>query len=305
MIKDIQKEIMRLKKEKDICILAHSYQAHEILEVADFTGDSYALSVKASNVKNKTILMCGVKFMAETVKILSPEKKVILSSKDAGCAMADMMDKEYIEKIKPQYKDYTIVAYVNTTAALKTICDVCVTSSSAVQIVKRIENKNILFIPDSNLGAYVKEQVPEKNIALLKGCCPVHDSVTIDDVNAARKAHPDAVLLIHPECRHEVTKSADVVGSTADIMNYAINSDKKEFIIGTELSILEHLQYECPDKKFYPLSKGLICKDMKLTTLFDVYNCLKGEGGYEINLDEETIKNARKCIDEMIRLNHE
>ena len=155
MLKDIQQEILRLKKENDICILAHSYQAHEILEVADYTGDSYALAVKAKTVPNKTVLMCGVRFMAETVKILSPEKRVILSHPEAGCAMADMMDKELIEQVKPMYKDYTVVAYVNTTAALKTICDVCVTSSSAVQIVKNIENKNILFIPDCNLGAYV------------------------------------------------------------------------------------------------------------------------------------------------------
>lgn len=305
MIKDIQEKILKLKKEKDICILAHSYQAHEILEIADFTGDSYVLSVKAASVPQKTVIMCGVRFMAETVKILSPQKRVFIAHPDAGCAMADMMDKQLISQLKPMYEDYTVVAYINTTAELKTICDVCVTSSSAVQIVKNIENKNILFIPDCNLGAYVAKQLPEKNIKLLNGGCPVHAAVNVSDVEKAKAAHPNAKLLVHPECVPEVAMLADYVGSTSGIMDYAINSDEKEFIIGTENSIAEHLQYECPDKKFYCLSVGLVCKNMKLTTLVDVYNCVKGDGGEEIILDDETIKNSKKCIDEMIRLNHE
>ena len=305
MIKDVQNEILRLKKENDICILAHSYQAHEILEIADFTGDSYALSVKAASVPNKTVIMCGVRFMAETVKILSPEKRVILAHPEAGCAMADMMDKELIGQLKPRYADYTIVAYINTTAELKTICDVCVTSSSAVQIVKNIDNNNILFIPDCNLGAYVAAQVPEKNIKLLSGGCPVHAAVNPRDVKTARKKHPNAKVLVHPECTPDVVELADFVGSTSEIMDYAKKSDEKEFIIGTELSIAEHLQYECPDKRFYELTPGLICKNMKLTTLIDVYNCVNNNGGEEIVLDEQTIAGAKRCIDEMIRLNHE
>ncbi len=305
MIKDIQNEILRLKKENDICVLAHSYQSHDIVEVADYTGDSYALSVKAAGVTNKTVIMCGVRFMAETVKILSPEKRVILAHPEAGCAMADMMDKEIIEQIKPKYPDYTIVAYINTTAALKTICDVCVTSSSAVNIVRNIENKNILFIPDCNLGAYVAAQVPEKNIKLLNGGCPIHAAVNPSDVIRVREKHPEAKLLIHPECTPEVVELADFVGSTADIMNYAKRSDEKEFIIGTELSIVEHLQHECPDKLFYGLSTGLICKNMRITTLVDLYNCIIGRGGEEIKLSDETIRDAKKCIDQMIKLNHE
>lgn len=302
MIKDIQEEILRLKKEKDICILAHSYVAHEILEIADFTGDSYALSVKAAGVPNKNVIMCGVRFMAETCKMLSPEKRVFLANEEAGCAMADMMDKELIEAIKPRYKDYTIVAYINTTAELKTICDVCVTSSSAVKIVNNIENKNILFIPDCNLGAYVAAQCPDKNIKLLNGGCPVHAAVSVRDVKLAREKHPNAKLLVHPECQPEVAALADYVGSTSGIMEYAKQSEEQEFIIGTELSIAEHLQYECPGKKFYPLTSGLVCKNMKLTTLMDVYNCVNGTGGEEILMDPETIEKARKCIDEMIRL---
>lgn len=304
-IKDIQQEILKLKKENDICILAHSYEAHEILEVADFTGDSYALSVKAKTVDNKTVLMCGVRFMAETVKILSPEKKVILATPEAGCEMADMMDKAMIEKVKTQYPDYTVVAYVNTTAELKTICDVCVTSSSAVNVVKNIENDKILFIPDTNLGTFVKESLPEKEIMLLDGCCPIHAAVTPDEVKMARAAHPDALLLVHPECRPDVSAMADFAGSTADIMAYAKKSDKTEFIIGTEISIAEHLQYECPDKRFYPLSGKLICKNMRLTTLVDVLDCCRGAGGEEIVLSNDTISKAKRCIDEMIRLNHE
>ena len=301
-IREVQDEIMRLKKENDICILAHSYQAHEILEVADFTGDSYALSKLAATVPNKTVLMCGVRFMAETVKMLSPEKKVILSSPIAGCPMAEQMDKELIEAVKLKYPDYTVVAYINTTAELKTVCVVCVTSSSAVKIVKAIENNNILFIPDCNLGAYVASQVPEKNIKLLQGGCPIHAAVTKREAEAAKAAYPNAELLVHPECVPPVVALADFVGSTTAIMNYAKNSDKKEFIIGTENSIAEHLQYECPDKKFYLLSQALMCRNMKSTTLIDVLNCVKGDGGDEIFLDDETITQARKCIDKMIEM---
>lgn len=302
MIRDIQDKILKIKREKNICILAHSYESQEILEIADFTGDSYALSVKAASSDADILVMCGVRFMAETAKILSPTKKVYLVSPEAGCEMADMMDKAFIEKVKKEYPDYTVVAYVNTTAALKTICDVCVTSSSAVNIVRNIENKNILFIPDCNLGSFVAQQLPDKNIKLLNGCCPVHAAITETEAEYAKKLHPQAKLLVHPECRLQITSMADFVGSTADIMEYARKSDAKEFIIGTEISITEHLQYEMPEKRFYNLSSSLICKNMKITTLPDVYQCLLGQGGEEIVLDDETIEKARHCIDEMIRL---
>ncbi len=302
MIKDIQEEIIRLKKEKDICILAHCYQSPEILEVADFVGDSFALAVEASKIENKTVIMCGVRFMAETVKILSPDKTVILSNADAGCPMAEMMDKETIAQVKEQYPDYTVVAYVNTTSELKTICDVCVTSSSALNICKKIENDNILFIPDCNLGDWIAKQLPEKNFKLLNGCCPTHAKMSQDDVKKAKEQHPDALFLVHPECKSEVVALADYAGSTTGIMNYAKNSDAKEFIIGTENSIVTHLQLECPDKKFYPLSKDCICHNMKATTIVDVLNCCKGEFGEEITLDKEIYEGAKRCIDEMIRL---
>ena len=303
MLKDIQNEIIRLKKEKDICILAHSYQSEDILEVADFSGDSYALSVKASKVPNKTLIMCGVRFMAETAKLLSPEKTVYLANPDAGCPMAEQFTKEYISQLREnEYKDYAVVAYINTTTELKTVCDVCVTSSSAVKIVNNMPEKNILFIPDCNLGSYVAEKCTDKNIKLLNGGCPVHAAITKEEAMEAKKKHPDALLLIHPECKQEVTALADYAGSTADIMNFAKESDAKEFIIGTENSIVQHLQIMCPDKKFYAMSKALICNDMKLTTIMDVYNTVKGDGGEEITMSDDTIEKAVKCINKMIEL---
>lgn len=300
--RELQDEIIRLKKEKDICILAHAYQSHDIWEVADYVGDSYGLSVQAAKAAQSTVLMCGVRFMAETVKILSPQKRVLLSNSNAGCPMAEQMDVELISGVKKMYPDYTVVAYINTTSELKTICDVCVTSSSAVQIVKNIENKNILFIPDCNLGKWVADQVPEKNIKLLQGGCPTHVRMSKRDVEKARKAHPDALLLVHPECLPEVSELADYRGSTTGIMDYAKRSDAKEFIIGTENSIVQHLQFACPDKQFYPLSRDCVCHNMKLTTLGDVYQCVKGTGGEEIKLDEEVRIKAKRCIDTMLEL---
>ena len=300
--RELQDEIIRLKKEKDICILAHAYQSHDIWEVADYVGDSYGLSVQAAKAAQSTVLMCGVRFMAETVKILSPQKRVLLSNSNAGCPMAEQMDVELISGVKKMYPDYTVVAYINTTSELKTICDVCVTSSSAVQIVKNIENKNILFIPDCNLGKWVADQVPEKNIKLLQGGCPTHVRMSKRDVEKARKAHPDALLLVHPECLPEVSELADYRGSTTGIMDYAKKSDAKEFIIGTENSIVQHLQFACPDKQFYPLSRDCVCHNMKLTTLGDVYQCVKGTGAEEIKLDEEVRIKAKRCIDTMLEL---
>jgi len=301
-IREVQDEIARLKREKDIFLLAHSYQAREIIEVADFTGDSFQLSAAAGKAPQKTVIMCGVKFMAETVKILSPEKTVMLANPIAGCPMAEQIDKDLILSIKKADPQYTVVAYINTTAELKTVCDVCVTSSSAVKIVNGLPDKDILFIPDSNLGAWVAKQAPGKNIKLLQGGCPIHMYVSVRDVENVRTAYPDALLLVHPECVPEVAALADFVGSTSAIMKYAEDSNHNEFIIGTEISIIENLQYKFPGRQFYPLSKRLICPNMKLTTLIDVLNCVKGDGGEEVVLDDETIAAARVCIDKMIEL---
>lgn len=300
MIKDLQQKITELKKQRDVCILAHSYMSEEICEVADFTGDSYALSLKAKTAPQSTVVMCGVRFMAETVKMLSPQKKVLLANPDAGCPMAEQMDRELIEQVKESYPGYAVVAYINTTAELKTVCDVCVTSSSAVKICRAMPEKDILFIPDINLGTYVQKQLPEKNFKLLSGGCPTHARMGKNDVLKAKAAHPEALFLVHPECRPEVTALADYVGSTTGIMDFAEKSDAKEFIIGTENSIVQHLQFRCPEKKFYPLSKDLICHNMKITTLVDVYNAVAGEGGEEIVMDEGKRLAAVKCIEKMI-----
>lgn len=301
-LKDIQEQIIKLKKEKDICILAHCYQTPDILEVADFVGDSFALSVKASQVSNKTVIMCGVRFMAETVKILSPEKTVYLANPTAGCPMAEMMDKELISQVKEQYPDYTVVAYINTTSELKTVCDVCVTSSSALKICNALDTDKILFIPDRNLGSYIAKQMPEKEFKLLSGGCPTHARMSEKDVLKAKEEHPKALFLVHPECIPEVVEHADYVGSTTGIMDYAKQCDAKEFIIGTENSIVSHLQLECPDKMFYPLSKDLLCHNMKVTTIVDVLNCCNGTAGEVIELDEDIMAGAKRCIDKMIEL---
>ncbi|MDE5770040.1 MAG: quinolinate synthase NadA [Ruminococcus sp.] len=302
---ELQEKILKLKKETNTVILAHSYQAREIVEIADFTGDSYKLSVDAKGVDADNILFCGVHFMAETAKMLAPQKRVFLANKNAGCPMAEQMDAEMISMLKEREPDRTVVAYINTTASLKTVCDVCVTSSSALKIVKAIDNDKILFIPDCNLGDYVKRSIPEKDIKLLNGGCPTHAGITVKEVMKAKEEHPHALFLVHPECTPAVVKLADYVGSTSGIMDYALKSDAEEFIIGTETSIAEHLQYDCPEKKFYPVTKDIVCHNMKITTLPDVYNALKGienGGAFEILMDDELIAKARKCIDEMIRL---
>ncbi len=298
--KDMQREILRLKKEKDMMILAHAYQSQDILEVADYTGDSYGLSVQAAKTNHKNVMMCGVRFMAETVKILSPEKKVYLANGYAGCPMAQQMSKEDVLMLKEKYPDYAIVAYINTTSELKTVVDMIVTSSSAVKIIKRMPEKNILFIPDPNLGSWVAKQCPEKNIKFFQGGCPTHLRMTKKDIEKARKEHPNAKILVHPECRKEVTELADYAGSTTGILSYAKESDAKEFVIGTENSIVQHLQFDCPDKQFYPLSIECICHNMKATTLVDVYNTLTGKKQEEIELDEELMNQARNAIDRMV-----
>ncbi len=301
-VEQLQKMILDAKKENDVCILAHSYQNREICEVADIVGDSFKLSVEAQKVKNSRIVMCGVHFMAETAKLLSPEKTVIIASDEAGCPMAEQFTPEEVLAFKAEHPDYKVVSYINTTAALKCVTDVCVTSSSAVEIVGKLPDKNILFIPDKNLGAFVKSAYPEKNIVCWNGGCPVHGAMTAADVKAIKAKYPEAKFLVHPECPPEVCEGADYIGSTAGIIAYARKSDAEQFIIGTEISITGQLSYEMPTKQFFNLSKRLICSDMKATTLVDVYNAVCGKGGLEITFDEDTAAKARHCIDEMIRL---
>lgn len=301
-VREIQEEILRIKKEKNICILAHAYQRQDIWEVADYIGDSFGLSQKAAQAEAETVIMCGVRFMAETVKILSPDKRVLLTNGAAGCPMADQMDVDLIAQMKAELPDYTVAAYINTTAELKTVCDVCVTSSSAVKIIKNLESDKILFIPDCNLGDWISKQVPQKQIKLVRGGCPTHLRITKYDVERERERHPGAELLVHPECHPSIVEKADFVGSTTEIISYAENGNNSEYIIGTENSIVEHLQFKCPEKRFYALSKDCVCHNMQATTLMDVYHCVSGVGGEEIVMPDSTIEQARRCIDEMLRL---
>ncbi len=301
-VRELQDEIIRLKKEKNICILAHAYQRQDIWDVADYIGDSFGLSQRAANVQSDTVIMCGVRFMAETVKILSPNKSVYLANPIAGCPMAEQMDAELIAQMKESMPDYTVAAYINTTAELKTVCDVCVTSSSAVKIIRNIPNDKILFIPDCNLGDWVAKQVPEKQFQLVRGGCPTHLRMTKHDLESAREQHPCAEILMHPECHPSIVALADFVGSTTEIMSYAENGKNSEYIIATENSVVEHLQFMCPEKRFYPLSKDCVCHNMHATTLMDVYNTVKGVGGEEIVMKGDIIESSRKCIDEMLRL---
>ncbi|GHU52212.1 quinolinate synthase A [Clostridia bacterium] len=321
MIKEIQEQILKLKKETNSAILAHSYQSEQICEIADYCGDSFALSQWAKNTPQENIILCGVKFMAETAKILSPKKRVFLPNKNAGCPMAEALDYDLVKHLKKAEPDRKIVAYINTTAKLKELADVCVTSSAAVKIVKAMPDEKLYFLPDSNLGDYVKKQCPEKDIKLIQGGCPVHASVTLDDFNKAKAEHPNALVLIHPECNPKLVELADYVGSTSGIMDYAIASSSKEFIIGTEISIVEHLQFKEMDifnsqsniknndksgygpKKYYALSKKITCPNMKLTTLVDVFNTLNDlDNAFEINISEEEIEKSEKCILKMLEL---
>jgi quinolinate synthase len=301
-IAQIQDEIRALKKERDICVLAHSYQAREILEVADFTGDSYAMSISAGKTPSERVVMCGVRFMAETVKLLSPEKTVYLANPGAGCPMADQLSVDRLRAAMEKYPGHAVVCYINTTADIKAYCQVCVTSSSAIRIIRAMDEREILFVPDCNLGAYIAKHVPEKTIRLINGGCPIHAAVNAGDVAAARSEHPGALLLVHPECVPDVVAASDYAGSSSGIYDYAVKSDNREFIIGTETSIAEHLQYACPEKRFYYLSKKLMCPNMKATTLMDLYHCCAGDGGEEITMPPELIASARKCIDRMVEL---
>ena len=302
LIQEMQAEIVRLKQEKNVCVLAHAYQTHDILEVADYVGDSFGLSQKAAMTNAATVLMCGVRFMAETVKILSPQKRVILANANAGCPMAEQISFDVLTQLKQKYNDHTVVSYINTTAKLKTISDVCVTSSAAVKIVKNITNDKILFIPDCNLGSWIQKQVPQKQFQFVPGGCPTHLLISSKNVEEARRKHPNALVLVHPECSSKVVEMADYVGSTTQIMDFAKQSSNTEFIIGTENSIVQHLQFDCPEKHFFALSKNCVCHNMRATTLGDVYNAIKSLGGEEIILDDTTLRLARRSIDEMLRL---
>lgn len=300
---EIIKKIISEKEKRGIKILAHTYQIPDIIDLADVTGDSFKLAEAAKEIDCDKVIVCGVRFMAESVKILSPEKTVVLASPEATCPMAEQIAPERIRRFKEENPDVAVCAYINTTAALKEEADVCVTSSSAVKICKNIENDKILFIPDKNLGSFVAKALPEKEFILLDGCCPVHNQLTAEDVIAAKTAHPDALFAVHPEAPAEVVALADYVGATSGIIDFCLNKTEKEVIIGTECGVWEYLSLHYPERKFYQLApEKLICKDMKYTDLNALLAAVIGEGGEEIEIAEENRMKAKKSIDEMLRL---
>lgn len=296
---EIQNEILNLKRQKDAVILVHNYQLPEIQEIGDFLGDSLDLSRKARETGNSRIIFCGVRFMAETAKILSPQKRVFLPVYDAGCPMADMVTAEEIKKFKESHPDFWVVSYVNTSADVKAVSDICCTSANAIQIVKNIPAKKILFVPDKNLGNFVKKSVPEKEIILWEGFCVVHIRIDKEELKKIKELHPEALLLVHPECEPDIVEMADKVLSTNGMVKFVKESYNKEFIIGTEEGLVYRLKKENPDKIFYYPGSPLICVNMKKTRLNDVLNSLKYDQ-YEIILDDEIIKNAQIALNRML-----
>ncbi len=283
-------EIEKLKKEKDAVILAHYYVNDEVQAIADYIGDSYYLAKVAVGLKEKTICFAGVKFMGESAKILNPDKTVLMPDINADCPMAHMADIEKIKAVREQYEDVAVVCYINSTAELKMHSDVCVTSANAMKIVKALPNKNIFFIPDENLGRYISTKVPEKNFIFNDGYCHVHKAVTAEMLKAAKEAHPQAKVLIHPECTLDVLELADYIGSTSGIIDYATKSDSKEFIISTELGVLYQLKKNNPEKTFYSASPVQICPNMKKVTLEKIRDCLRDTTGVVEVTDDVRVK---------------
>lgn len=294
-------EIKRLKREKNAVILAHNYQIPEVQDIADIVGDSLKLSQEAAETDAEMIIFCGVHFMAESAKILSPEKKVILPVLDAGCPMADMITAPLLEAFKKAHPGIPVVCYVNTSAAVKALCDVSCTSSNAVKIVKALDAEKILFVPDKNLAHYVQQRVPEVEIIPWDGFCITHERIEYEEVAEARAKHPGAPMLVHPECNPVIAQAADFVGSTSQIIAAVRESAAKEFIIGTEMGILHTLRKENPGKTFHLLSPALICYNMKKTALEDVYLALRDER-HEITLDESLRLDAYRSLERMLSL---
>lgn len=301
MIENLEDKILELKAKRNAIILAHYYQSQEIQEIADFIGDSYELSKIASKNSADVIVLCGVKFMAESAKILSPDKKVILPAINAGCPMADMANANSLKKLKDEHKTAKVVCYINSSVEVKALSDTCCTSSNAVKIVKNLDSKDIIFLPDKNLGSYVQEQVPDKNIILWNGFCRVHDMVTPEDILKIKKLKQNLKVLAHPECCRNVRCLADFIGSTAAMINY-VNNDKEtsEYLIVTETGIMYKMNEINPDKKFHTLDK-MLCVNMKATKLEDIYLSLKNMIN-EINIEENIRKKAFNALNNMLIL---
>jgi len=293
-------EIKKLKKEKNIVILAHYYQRPEIQDLADYTGDSLYLSKLARDLDVDKIVFCGVHFMAESAKLLAPHKKVIIPRVDAGCPMADLATASDLKKYKEENPDTIIVSYVNTTAAVKALTDVCVTSSNAEQIIKEYIGKKLLYLPDQNLGAYLKDKF-DLEMDLWPGFCYVHNRFDLKDIVAMQHKYPDAELIVHPEMKLEIVKIADFVGSTKALLEHVAVSDKKQFIIGTEVGIIHQMKKISPDKEFIEINEDFYCRNMKKTKLEHLYNALLNEET-EITLPDDIMISARKSLDKMFEI---
>ncbi|MGN1083639.1 MAG: quinolinate synthase NadA [Lachnospiraceae bacterium] len=298
---DIVKEIQRMKKEKNAVILAHYYVNDEIQAIADYVGDSFYLAKTAGETDADVVVFCGVSFMGESVKLLNPEKVVLMPDASADCPMAHMAEPEKIKEYRKKYQDLAVVCYINSTAELKSYSDVCVTSSNAVKIVKALPNRNIFFIPDANLGRYVAAQIPEKNIILNDGYCPVHRAITAAFVTGEKKKHPGALVLAHPECEESVLGLADYIGSTAEMIRYAKESTCKEFIVCTEEGIAYRLRESSPEKRFYFCNECACCRDMKLNTPEKVLHVLT-TGENAVEPEKELCKRAVLPLERMLEL---
>ena len=293
--------IRKLKEDKKAVIVAHNYQTDDVQEIADLVGDSFALSKYCASTDAEVIVFCGVHFMAESAKLLSPQKTVLLPEPDAGCPMADMVTAEALREEKKKYPNAAVVCYINSSAEVKAESDICCTSSNAIQVVKSMKEKDIIFVPDKNLGSYVAQMVPEKRVIFWEGFCATHYKIKPDEVRKIKALHPDALLLIHPECRPEVVALADFVGSTKQIIDFASKSSEKKFIIGTEMGVLYRLKQDNPEKTFYLMSPGLVCPNMKKTSLQSVYASLQ-EMKHVIELDDDIMGRARKALDKMLSI---
>ena len=303
----LKEEVEQLKKEKNAVILAHYYVPDDVQEVgavqeiADYVGDSFYLSKIAKNIGADLIVFAGVSFMGESAKILNPKKKVLLPDRYADCAMAHMASVDKVKKMREEVEDLAVVCYINSTAELKAVSDVCVTSSNAVEIVKKLSNKNIFFIPDGNLGAYVASKVPEKNIICNDGYCPIHRKISANLVIETKRAHPNALFLVHPECSEEVTNLADFVGSTSEIIDYATKSVADRFIICTEMGVFFELQQKNPEKKFYSVGHRQFCPNMKKVTLERVEEALEKMQPY-VEVPQDVLEAAAKPLKRMLEL---
>ncbi len=298
---ELIKQINKLKQEKNAVVLAHCYQNVEIDEVADFVGDSLYLSRQAANTNADIIVFAGVYFMAETAKILSPDKKVLLPRLESGCLMANMINLEQIRAFKAKKPGIPVICYVNSTAEVKSECDICCTSANAVDVVRSLNSKKVLFVPDMHLGEYVASKLPDVEVITYPGYCPTHVRILPEDVLKQKELHPEAKILCHPECCKEVVELADIVGSTTAIMKYSKESPDKDFIIVTELGVVDRLKRDCPDKNFIHVSFKAVCPNMKWNHLEDIYNVLVSEDN-EIDVNLEYAKKSLDMIERMLAL---